>query len=147
MPPRKDPGGSVLTFICPKMEAPVSRGIADTRSLGVLFRSLTIEPGSVTGKRLDASRGPKLEPDRKPLLAAAAQVMTPVSSDNAVAVARSDQSVAQAVGGVSSRLSDQAPEAATVEVMGKVGVSAVATAPGSDELEAEGLSLSAKLGQ
>ncbi len=45
MPPRKDSGGSVLTFICPAVESPAALGFADQRQLGLSFRLLTVETG------------------------------------------------------------------------------------------------------
>jgi len=44
LPAKKGRGGSVLTFVCPKMQSPQSRGEADSRLLGVAFRVLTIQP-------------------------------------------------------------------------------------------------------
>jgi len=42
LPPRRNLGGSVLTFVCPKMESPKTRGFGDSRLLGVLFLTLSV---------------------------------------------------------------------------------------------------------
>ncbi|MCW2276432.1 hypothetical protein GJ654_19380 [Rhodoblastus acidophilus] len=43
LPPRRDAGGSVLSFVCPQMGSPASQGLDDARMLGLLFRRLTVE--------------------------------------------------------------------------------------------------------
>jgi len=43
LPPRPEPGGSVLSFVCPSMASPAAQGLADSRMLGLLFRRLTVE--------------------------------------------------------------------------------------------------------
>ena len=43
MPIRRDRGGSVLTFVCPRTRTPESQDAPDQRKLGLLFRKLTVE--------------------------------------------------------------------------------------------------------
>ncbi|WP_294534116.1 hypothetical protein [uncultured Rhodoblastus sp.] len=43
LPPRKDRGGTLLTFVCPEMASPESLGYADRRLLGLTFYRLTAD--------------------------------------------------------------------------------------------------------
>jgi hypothetical protein len=54
MASRSDRGGSVLTFVAPRVETPESRGLPDSRPLGLCFRWLKVETEAETamgGKR------------------------------------------------------------------------------------------------
>ena len=43
IPPRREPGATVLTFVVPQVLSPRSKGQEDTRLLGLSFRALTVE--------------------------------------------------------------------------------------------------------
>ncbi len=59
LPPRRDAGGSVLSFVCPQMGSPASQGLDDARMLGLLFRRLTVE--STPEQQALAPAAPRLE--------------------------------------------------------------------------------------
>ena len=134
LPPRQKLGGSVLTFTCPKMESPKSRGDADSRLLGVLFRSLSI------GAALASSEQPSAEkskpngaaPERNFSLVSAAAPAPHGVADNAGAAARIEQSPVRIPFGVSSEPLN-APE--------------LAAEPMPEDLQAAVRPVSAKLGQ
>ncbi len=70
MPPRRDAGATVLTFVVPQIASPSSKGSADVRLLGLSFQSLTVETSGELAadvyrdvhRKLDMSlEGPPLE--------------------------------------------------------------------------------------
>jgi hypothetical protein len=83
LPPRRDSGGSVLSFVCPQMGSPASQGLDDARMLGLLFRRLTIE--SMPEQQTLA-----------PAVSAAPAVAPPASAKPAVAPAAATEKAATA---------------------------------------------------
>ena len=66
LPPREEPGATVLTFVVPEMQSPADGGLADERQLGLSFECLCVDP-------LPAAKAPQV----------AAPVLVAASSDAA----------------------------------------------------------------
>jgi hypothetical protein len=134
LPPREKPGGSVLSFTCPKMESPKSRGNADSRVLGVLFHSLQIGGAQASSDRLVSERS-------KPNAAAPEHDLATVSRARPA-----PEGVAN--NAVTATRAEPAPANIHVEVHTeplKAPDSVVAPSP--EDLQANLLPASAKLGQ